>query len=36
MQEMHRQMQNRLGITSELAVAKLLFMSAAASARPPV
>lgn len=35
MQEMHRQIQNRFGTTSELAVGKLLLMSASVSARPP-
>lgn len=35
MQEMHRQIQNRFRITSELAVGKLLLMSASVSARPP-
>lgn len=35
MQETHRQVQNRFGITSESAVGKLLLTSASASARPP-
>lgn len=34
-QEIHRQIQNRFGTTSDLAVGKLLLKSASVSARPP-